>query len=381
LRAPGISPASDAQAFRGFTDGIIMARPLFFAPLAALFLPACHQEAPPKDERRAVSVLQLSGHAGERTIRYPGEIRSAFESQLGFQVAGRIVARMVDPGDRVRAGQPLFRIDGADYARALDSAAAQTGAAETAAAAQQADLARSTALLKQGFISQAEFDQQKASTDQARAQLRAASTQRGTAAAQVGRTVLTAPRAGIVTQVEGEVGQVVAAGQSVLTLADRDKAEIAVSLPDGGLGPVQRAKRMTVTLWSDPGRRYEARLRSIAGAADPATRTFAARVSIVAPDAPLHMGETAELQIESDRAPTAMLVPLTAVVQDAGKARAWILDRRSMKVEPRAVTIGAAQGDRVAVLSGLRPGDTIVNAGIHLLRAGETVRIAQVPAS
>jgi RND family efflux transporter MFP subunit len=129
---------------------------------------------------------------------------------VGFQVAGRIVERAVNAGDSVRAGQVLFRLDGSDYARALDSAAAQTGAARSAAATQAADLARSRDLLAQGFISQAEFDQQKAATDQAQAQLRAGA-QRGTAAAQVGRTVLTAPRAGVVTQVEGEVGQVVGA--------------------------------------------------------------------------------------------------------------------------------------------------------------------------
>lgn len=363
-----------------------MARLALVVPLAALLLSACHEAPPAKDERRAVSVVQLTANSGRNAITYAGEVRSAFESQLGFQVAGRIVERAVNAGDSVRAGQVLFRLDGSDYARALDSAAAQTGAARSAAATQAADLARSRDLLAQGFISQAEFDQQKAATDQAQAQLRAAGAQRGTAAAQVGRTVLTAPRAGVVTQVEGEVGQVVGAGQAVLTFADPSRPEVAVSLSEGGLGPVQRAKRLSVTLWSDPSRKYAVKLRSIAGAADPATRTFAARFSIIAPGKTLRMGETAELRIEDESAASGILVPLTAIAQgqDAqghDKAQAWVVDRRTMTVRPRAVKVGQASGGNLTVLSGLRPGETIVTAGIHLLRPGEKVRIAEVPAS
>ncbi|MFC0686461.1 efflux RND transporter periplasmic adaptor subunit [Novosphingobium clariflavum] len=358
-----------------------MARLALVVPLAALLLSACHEAPPAKDERRAVSVQQLTANSGQSAITYAGEIRSAFESQLGFQVAGRIVERAVNAGDTVRAGQVLFRLDGSDYARALDSAAAQTGAAQSAAATQRADLARSRDLLAQGFISQAEFDQQKAATDQAQAQLRAAGAQRGTAAAQVGRTVLTAPRDGVVTQVEGEVGQVVGAGQAVLTFADPSRPEVAVSLSEGGLGPVQRARRLSVTLWSDPSRQYPVTLRSIAGAADPATRTFAARFSIIAPGETLRMGETAELRIEDDRSTNGILVPLTAIAQGHDKAQAWVVDRRTMTVQPRTVKVGQASGDKLTVLSGLRPGETIVTAGIHLLRAGEKVRIAEVPAS
>ena len=359
-----------------------MARLAFAAPIAALLLlPACQRDEPVKDERRAVSVLQVDATAAGGMITYAGEIRSAYESQLGFQVAGRIVARSVEPGDSVRDGQPLFRLDGADYARAADSAAAQTGAAETAAATQAADLARSRELLKQGFISPAEFDQQRAATDQARAQLRAARAQGGTAAAQLGRTVLTAPRGGVVTKVEGQVGQVVSAGQALVTIADPARLEVAVSLPEGGLGAVQRARGFSVKLWSNPSARYAATLRSIAGAADPVTRTFAARFTIVAPGADIRVGETAELGIETDRPQPGILVPLTAVTDIKGKPHVWVLDRKAMTVQPRPVRIGQARDDRLTVAAGLRPGETIVTAGIHLLRAGEKVRIVAVPAS
>lgn len=358
-----------------------MARLTLMVPLAALILPACQSKDPVKDERRAVAVLRVGDGASGNAITYAGEIRSAFESQLGFQIAGRIVSRTVEPGDMVGAGQTLFRIDSADYARAADSAAAQTGAASTAAAAQQADLARSRELLKQGFISPAEFDQQRAATDQAQAQLRSARAQGGTAAAQLSRTALSAPRAGVVTKVEGQVGQVVAAGQTIVTIADPASPEISVSLPEGGLGAVRAARAFSAKLWSDPNRRYTATLSSISGAADPVTRTFAARFSIAAPVGAVHIGETAELAIEATRTTAGVSVPLTAVTSANGRTQAWVLDTKSMTVQPRAVTIGAAKGDCLSILSGLKPGETIVTAGVHLLRAGEKVRIAQVPQS
>ncbi|AYO75727.1 efflux RND transporter periplasmic adaptor subunit [Sphingobium yanoikuyae] len=357
-----------------------MARFAHVAPIAVLLLAACNTEPPAQDERRAVTVQRVdAGRASE--VSYAGEIRSAFESQIGFEVAGRIVERSVDPGSHVRAGQMLLRLDNADYARALDSAVAQSGSARTAAAVQQADLARSRALLQQGFISPAEFDQQKAAAVQAQAQLRAAAAQRGTASAQLGRTLLVAPRSGVITQIQAEVGQVVGAGQAVVTLADPAHPEIAVALPEGSLERIRGASRFSVALWSSPDRRYTATLRSIAGAADPTTRTFAARFAIAAPSQALRMGETAELRVEDPTAKAAVRVPLTAVLQANGQAQVWILDRRTMTVQPRAVQIASAQGDMLTILSGLRPGETIVTAGVHLLRAGETVRVVQVPQS
>jgi RND family efflux transporter MFP subunit len=357
-----------------------MARFAHIVPIAFLLLPACGSEPPVKDERRAVAVQRVGADTGN-LASYAGEIRSAFESQIGFEVAGRIVERTVDLGSSVRAGQTLLRLDGADYARALDSAAAQSGSAQTAASVQQADLARSRELLKQGFISTAEFDQQKAAAAQAQAQLRAASAQRGTASAQLGRAILSAPRAGVVTQIEGEVGQVVGAGQAIVTLADPSRPEIAVSLPEGSLDRIRSASRLSVSVWSRPGRHYAARLRSISGAADPATRTFAARLSVDAPAQALLMGETAELRVEGSAGAAAVSVPLTAVLQSDGRAQAWVLDRRTMVVQPRMVQIGAAQGDMLTIRSGLKPGETIVTAGVHLLRAGQKVRIVQVPQS
>lgn len=358
-----------------------MIRVGYIIPVAATLLCACQQEAPVKDERRPVAVMTVADARGGADVRYAGEIRSAFESQIGFQVAGRIVERAVNLGDTVRAGQTLLRLDGADYVRASDSAAAQGSAARTAAATQRADLARSRELLAKGFISPAEFDQQMAAAAQADAQLRVAGAQSGTAAAQLGRTVLSAPRAGVITQIQGEVGQVVGAGQTVVTMADTARPEVAVALPEGSLAMVRGASRFSVSVWSDPGKSYPARLRSLSGAADPATRTFAARFSIDAPAGTLLMGETAELHLQGRPVGGGVQVPLTAIVGTDGKAWVWLLDRRSMTVRPRVVHLGTPQGKTVTVTSGLKPGEAVVTAGVHLLHAGEKVRIAKVPTS
>ncbi len=347
-----------------------------------LMLGACKEDASPRQAERPVAVMTVGHPQGMSEVRYAGQIRSAFESQIGFQVAGRIIQRDVEQGDHVRAGQVLLRLDDGDYARALDSAVAQSKSARTAAATQRAELARSRELLAKGFISPAEFDQQQAATAQADAQLRAAGAQRGTASAQLGRTVLCAPRGGVVTQLQAEVGQVVGAGQTVLVLADSGEPEIAVDLPEGSLGAARSAERAWVSLWSDPGKRYPAHLRTLAGAADPATRTFPARFVIEAPAGVLMMGESAELHLAGPSGKGAIEVPVTAIVngQD-GKPRVWVLDGKAMTVLPRVVTLGTPRGESVAVLSGLRPGEQVVRAGAHLLHPGEKVRVAKVPAS
>ncbi|MCJ2183647.1 efflux RND transporter periplasmic adaptor subunit [Novosphingobium sp. 1949] len=355
-------------------------------PASALMLCACSQDKPAKDERRPVAVLTVSEDSQTNETTYAGEIRSAFESQVGFEVPGRITARTVDPGDLVRAGQDLMRLDPGDYARALDSATAQSHSAQTAAATQRADLARSRELLDKGFISPAEFDQQKAQTAQAQAQLRTAAAQRGTAAAQMDRTRLRAPRSGVVTQVQGEVGQVVGAGQGVVTLADDRRPEIAVALPEGGLEQVRQVTALSVSVWSHPGKRYPAHLRTIAGAADPTTRTFAARISIEAPPETLLMGETAQLHVRIRSGHGAMDVPLTAVWESheatgSSHARVWVVDRKAMTVAPRPVRLGAPGGEIVRITKGLNAGETIVTAGVQLLHSGEKVRIVKVPSS
>ncbi|MBT0670927.1 efflux RND transporter periplasmic adaptor subunit [Novosphingobium profundi] len=366
-------------------------RPLFPASALLLLLGACSHDAPAKDERRPVAVLTLSREAHSYETRFTGTIRSAFESQVGFEVAGRIVARAVEPGDMVRAGQVLMRLDAQDYARALDSAEAQSAAARTGAATQRADLARSRELLAKGFISPAEFDQKQAETAQANAQLRAAAAQAGTASAQLGRTTLRAPRAGVVTQVEGEVGQVVGGGQGVVMLADTRKVEIAVALPEGGLDQVRRAAALSVSSWSQPEKRYPAHLHSIAGAADPATRTFAARVTVDVPPGVLAMGESAELHVvcepaRSGDSPASFDVPLSAVAQgrdakNGARAQVWVVDRKTLTVSPRPVRLGTPSGHTIRVVSGLKPGETLVTAGVQLLHAGEKIRIVDVPAS
>jgi multidrug efflux pump subunit AcrA (membrane-fusion protein) len=276
-----------------------MARFAHIVPIALLLLPACRDEPQVRDERRAVAVQRIRADAGIGTT-YAGEIRSAFESQIGFEVAGRIVERRVDLGSSVHAGQTLLRLDNSDYARALDSAAAQSGSARTAAAVQQADLARSRELLKQASFPP-EFDQQKAAAVQAQAQLRAAGAQSGTASAQG----LHRPHGGAARRRRHADSGRGWSGSGRRT-GDRDagrsvRPEIAVALPEGSLDRIRSASRLSVSVWSSPDRRYAARLRSISGAADPATRTFAARFAIDAPNQALRMGETAELRVEDQR--------------------------------------------------------------------------------
>lgn len=349
------------------------------AAMLALALAACGEPEPTPVEVRPVAAMTVQTGQREAELTYPGELRSGYESALSFQVAGRIVERAVSTGDTVKRGQLLYRVDALDYQRNLDSSTAQRQAAASAAQTQNANLARNRALLAEGFISQAEFDQQRASTDQARSQVQVADAQRATAATQLGRTTLTAPRGGVITQTTGEVGQVVSAGQSVLTLADPSRPEVSIAVAEGDIATLSRTQEIYVTMWSRPDKRYAARVRSVAGAADPATRTFAVRLAVSAPPGELRFGETAQVHVTRDVPATdALTVPLTAVRGEGKGAMVWVIDRASMTARKRPVRIVSASGNQLLV-RGLKPGETIVTAGVHLLRDGEKVRIAEVP--
>jgi multidrug efflux pump subunit AcrA (membrane-fusion protein) len=352
-----------------------MARFAHIVPIALLLLPACRDEPQVRDERRAVAVQRIRADAGIGTT-YAGEIRSAFESQIGFEVAGRIVERRVDLGSSVHAGQTLLRLDNSDYARALDSAAAQSGSARTAAAVQQADLARSRELLKQASFPP-EFDQQKAAAVQAQAQLRAAGAQSGTASAHwaAPSSRRAARRRRHADSGRGWSG--VGAGQAIVTLADPSWPEIAVALPEGSLDRIRSASRLSVSVWSSPGRRTLP--GSAASRALPILRRAPLRHACPSMRRHRRCGWAKPPNCGSKmqrrcRRPGA--ADGRAAIQ---RRRRLGLDRRTMTVQPRAVQIGAAQGDMLTILSGLRPGETIVTAGIHLLRAGEKVRVVQVP--
>jgi RND family efflux transporter MFP subunit len=177
-----------------------------------------------------------------------------------------------------------------------------------------------------------------------------------------------------VTAIQAEVGQVMAQGQGVLRLARLDELEIVVGVPEHRLKVVREARSASFELWSDPGRRHAARLRELSPSADPVTRTYAARFSVIEPPEFIGLGMTATLGFERpDNVPVAE-VPLSAIFQRGTQPAVWVVDRDTGTVELRPVTIARWRDDTAAIRSGVKEGELIATAGVHKLETGQTVK-------
>lgn len=354
---------------------------------ALLLLAACSRQEAPPEPVRAVKLMTVTASAVTRENTYAGEVRARVESRLGFRVGGKLVARPVELGQRVAAGQVLAQLDASDLALASQAAQAQVSAAQTQRDLAAADLKRFQDLRNQGFVSSAEIDRRQAALQAAEASLRQAQAQAGVQGNQAGYTRLLADAAGVVVGVEAEVGQVVAAGTPVVRVA-RDGARDAVfSVPEDRLTTLRPGASAQVRLWSADGTTTPmvATVREVAASADPLTRTFQAKLSLPA-DAQVPLGATANVTLGSGvpgaeasavRLPTSALMRgSTEAVSGAtgnGGTQVWVFDQANGTVQPRSVVVAGAQGNEVVLASGLKPGEQIVAAGVHVLSPGQKV--------
>lgn len=329
--------------------------------LATALLAACSKELPPPAPPKLVRTLVV-GAADAATARsYSGEVRARYETPLGFRVGGKIAARLVDAGARVKAGQPLARLDAAD-------AALQAAQAEANRALAEADARRFRDLRARNFVSQAALDAKETA-------LKAADAQAGLAKNQSAYTTLVTDHDGVVATVLAEPGQVVTSGQPVLRVARDGEREVAIALPEGEVAGLAPGAQAEISLWSAGGKTYRGRLRELAPAADAATRTYAARVTVLDPDAALALGMTASVRFAAPAAPKTPIVPLAALYQQDGEPAVWLVGA-DQSVTLRKVRVAAYTDAGAAVAEGLAPGERIVAAGVHKLSAGEKVRLA-----
>lgn len=329
-----------------------------------------------RDPRTLPPVVRIAtaGQATDGERSFSGVVASRVQSDLGFRVGGRITQRLVDVGDTVRAGQDLLRLDSND----LGLAAAAQGQAVAAARARAMQAAseerRYRDLVDAGAISALTYDQAKTAAAAAAAQLRAAEAQAGVARNETRYAVLRTGHAGVVVATLAEPGQIVAAGQPVLRLAEAGPREAVVSLPETIRPAI--GSLATATLY-DGGRQSPARLRQLSDAADPRTRTFEARYVLLGSAAVAALGSTVTIAIPSagtNAAEGGVRVPIAAL-HDAGKGPGvWILSADRRHVRWRPVTLAALGDEEATVTRGLRPGEAFVAVGAHLLRDGQAVR-------
>lgn len=350
-----------------------LARASAAVALAAV-LAACGAKERPAEVVRPVQLAQVVQGGALETAVFAGEVKPRHEADLGFRIGGKLVERYVDVGARVKKGQSLARLDPADVGLQAEAAKAQVAATETEFRFAQAEYERYQNLFREKFISASALDAKRNSLDANRAKYEQAKANLAVSQNQASYATLVASEDGVVTAIGAEPGQVVAAGQSVVRIAREEEREIAISVPENRIGELARAQRIVAALWATPGRTYAAKVREVSPAVDPATRTFAVRVSIVDPDPAVQWGMTANVALIAPGDAKAALLPLTSIYQKDGKPAVWRYDPASGQVTLVPVAIGQYREDGVLVTSGVANGDWIVAAGVNKLVPGQVVR-------
>jgi RND family efflux transporter MFP subunit len=305
--------------------------------------------------------MKVDGAAASGSLTFPGEVRARYESRLGFRLGGKIVERRVDVGAAVKRGQVLARLDAQD-------ASLNAAQAEAARALAEAEAKRYRDLRAKNFVSQAVLDAKETA-------LKTAAAQAGVARNQAGYTTLVADRDGVVTAVEAEAGQVVAAGQTVLRVAEGNEKEVVIAVPEGDVEKVRGAEGFAVALNSLSGRSWAGRLRELSPSADPATRTFAARISVPQADESVRLGMSARVEAKVSHGDTALRLPLSAFFTRNDQANVWVVDPATQTVALTKVETDGVAGNEMRVKAGLQSGQLVVTAGASLLEPGQKVRL------
>ena len=328
--------------------------------------------------------------AATAAATYPGEVRGRYESQLAFQVAGKINARMVNVGDSVRAGQVLLALDPKDVNQSVEATAAQLASARASYKLAADNAARYSSLYAQGAVSEAVRDQYQTQLEAASAALRQAQAQANVSSNQLGYTQLVSDTDGVVTALNAEVGQVVAAGTPIATVVRSGEWEVHISVPEGAsLSVGQKAQ---ISFWALPGVEAAGFVREIASMADPVTRTY--KVCVAVPDLPAaaKLGMTAKVSLAPEQRaavsgaakgdatatePTspAFTIPAQALYQVNGKTQVWVVrDNKAQLVE---VKVNGYSGNEVLIEQGLSRGDKVITAGLAKLVPHQEVRLEE----
>lgn len=323
---------------------------------------------------RPARVMEIAYRREGQSLMLAGTVVPRIESQLGFRVAGKIVRRAVDVGAVVQAGQLIAELDPTDYRLAVENARAAFAAAEGDYMRAKADHERYMQLRNSAAFMQQTLDTRKSASVTALGRMDQAKSQFESAEHNLAYTQLHADADGVITAVQAEVGQVVAQGQSVAKLARTDELEILVSVPEHRLQAARATDAASFELWSEPGKRHPAKLRELSPSADPTTRTYPARFSVIGKPAFIGLGMTATLAFERPDAQPVAEVPLAAIFQHGTRPAVWVVDKDSGTVELRPVQIARWRSDTAAILSGVKDGELIAIAGVHKLETGQKVK-------
>ncbi|MGE0023458.1 MAG: efflux RND transporter periplasmic adaptor subunit [Hyphomicrobium sp.] len=344
----------------------------------ALALQACGEAPAPAPEIRPVKTTVVEPKPIDDDRKAVGEIRPRQESDIGFQVGGKLISRAVDVGNSVKTGDLIARLDEQDFQNKLRSAQSDVASAEAVLTEAQATETRQQELLAKGVTPVANYDAAVKNRRSADAQLEASKAALDLAQDQLGYTQLKADFDGIVTAVAAEPGQVVAAGQTIIKLAKPDQIDAVFNVAESAFRDRQAGEKpaVVVNLLSSPGIVADGVVREVSPVADPTTRTYQVKVSLENPPVAMRFGASVQGRLKAMTAPVIVL-PGSALFDEGGKPAVWLFDAASSTVKLTPVEVSRFETDKVVISSGLSKGDVVVTAGVNRLREGQHVRLAE----
>lgn len=339
-----------------------------------ILLSGCGKKTVVESEPLLVKTQQISLGTMAGSAEYPGEVKGRYESKLSFQVGGKIKVRHVELGSRVHAGDILLEIDSKDLAQTVNSGAAQVASAQAQLNLAESNMNRYAKLYEQQAVSAAVYDQYKTSYEAALAAVQQAQAQYAQGSNSLSYSQLIADSDGVISALNVEAGQVVAAGQQVATLVKSGEMEVEINIPENRLTEISQAQNIQVSFWALNNIAVKGKVREIAPMADAVARTYKVRISIINPPEQLQLGMTANVTIGGDdNLVKATAIPLSAVYQTGDQPQVWVV--QDGIVHLKEIKIEAFGDNQVKVTSGLSQGDIIVTAGVHKLREGDKVRL------
>jgi RND family efflux transporter MFP subunit len=337
-------------------------------------LAACHDKQETGADIRPVRTAVVGNGMYGDNLTYTGEIRARHESDLGFQVAGKLIVRPAEVGASVTVGTVLAQLDPADEKVAMGSAQSAVSAAQAEVARAASEEASYRHLLERGLTTRTAYIAQQTATKTAQSRLQQAEADLDLRHRQLNYTTLRADRAGVITRVSADVGAVLAQGQAVVTLAEPSELDVVFDAADTQVDAVRNSKTVAAALLSARDKPLVAYVREVSPSADPITRTYRVKCTLPGQPRGWRLGLNAIVTLEAGHAAQGIRIPSTALYEKDRKSAVWIV-KVDQTIELRPIVVARYDTDSVEVSSGLRSGERIVTAGVHKLLAGQKVRL------
>jgi membrane fusion protein, multidrug efflux system len=328
----------------------------------------------PSADVRPVRTIVATLRAEGEPVSLTGHIRARTEESLAFRIDGKLIARRIGIGQMVKPGDLVAEVDPLPEQDALRAAQARLTAAQAVLEEAAKNLYRKKTLLASGTSTGVQVDAAEQAYRSAQAQVDAAAAQLHSAEDQLGYTKLKADAEGVVIATGAEAGEVVRAGQMIVTVAHQDGADAVFDVPASLMRRVSRDAEITIELSDDPSIHTLGRVREDAPQADPVTRSHQVKVGLIEWPAAMRLGATVTGRTNM-RAPAGIELPATALTSAENKPAVWVVDRNSNEVSLRTVELERQDSGSIVVTGGLQAGELVVTAGVHALRPGQQVRL------